>query len=117
MSNQLWVSMRETKRPIPNPSFFRRLRWRVGLSQAAASLAVGKSHGHCGHTERGRYGMSADTFRLYMVAFGAGPFDILRCLGLNPFDDQVVKRFERRCRDEGKDPAVVLQLLMRFYAQ
>jgi hypothetical protein len=52
-----------------------------------------------------------------MVLFKAGPFDVLNCLNLNPFDKEVVKRFERRCGDEGKGPIVVLQLLMRFYAK
>ena len=59
--------------------------------------------------------MSAEGFRRYMVAFKAGPFDILTCLELSPFDNEVVKRFQRRCRQEGKDPMAVLELLMWFY--
>jgi hypothetical protein len=52
-----------------------------------------------------------------MIVLEANPFEILRCLKLNPFDESVVARFEKVCRQEGKDPTKVLELLMRFYAR
>jgi len=107
--------MKEKKRTIPNTGCFRKLRWRTGLTQAKASLAVGRSHSHCWFVEKGRYEVPTEIFSRYMVAFKAGPFDILDCLQLNPFDAEVVKRFEARCREEGKDPQKVLETLMRFY--
>lgn len=103
------------KRTIPDTTHFRRLRRRAGLSQADASRAVGRSHSHCGFIESGRYKLPTEIFRSYMLAFGAGPFDVLDCLRLNPFDLEVVRRFESHCRKENRDPVRVLETLMRFY--
>jgi len=52
-----------------------------------------------------------------MIVFGPDPFEILSSLRLNPFQPEIVLRFEQACKKAGKDPVKTLENLMRFYAQ
>jgi len=99
------------------PEWFGRLRIKAGLSQFGASRCVGKSPAHSGLVENGRFDIPTHVFRRYMIVFGADPFEILSSLRLNPFQPEIVLRFEQACKKAGKDPVKTLENLMRFYAQ
>ena len=105
-----------SEKKMPNPRYFRKLRRGAGLTQKAAQLAAGRAEPHCAYLEHGRCTTTLEIFRRYMKAFGAGPFESLTCLDLNPFDLEILRRFRNRCKKEKRDPVTVLETLMRFYA-
>jgi len=59
--------------------------------------------------------LTATMLRRYMLVFKASPFDVLHCLDLNPFEVELMRKFEQRCRMQHKHPWKTLENLVRFY--